>query len=244
MNLAVIVGLAFAPAIFWFWFFARRDRHPEPAWLLLRTFLWGGVMVLPAALLEIICEQFFAASLGVGAAAILGLVLVGPIEELAKFAAASNIAKHREFDEWIDGLVYATVASLGFATLENVFYLLEGGAGLILLRGPISTLAHILFALPWGFALAQKRFRGGAWVLRRGLLIGAGLHSLFDLLLAGGGTEGFQWLLLPFVPLMVVMWRLAGRYYAHATGDEGVPQPASPANAVLEAKRVQVDLER
>ena len=238
MNLAIIVGLAFAPALFWFWFFARRDRHPEPAWLLVRTFLWGAVMVVPAAILEIVLEQFLATSVNVGFAALMGLVLVGPIEELAKFAAASNIAKHREFDEWIDGLVYATAASLGFATLENVFYLIEGGAGLILLRGPISTLAHILFALPWGFALAQKRFRGGTWILRRGWLIGAGFHSLFDLLLVGGGTQGFEWLLLPFIPLMVVMWRLAGRYYAHAVKDADARPIKTPA-----LRPVEVDLE-
>ena len=39
LPLAASVLLTFA----WLWFFVRRDRHPEPPWLLARTFAWGMV---------------------------------------------------------------------------------------------------------------------------------------------------------------------------------------------------------
>jgi protease PrsW len=237
VNLAIVVGLSFAPALFWLWFFARRDKHPEPLALLIRTFAWGAAMVIPAAILEVLFQSI-GTSLG-GAAVGVGVLLatVGPIEEVLKFAAARNIAKHREFDEPIDGLIYATAASLGFATLENIFYLLQGGAALILVRGPISTLAHILFALPWGYALSLRRFKNARGVQRRGVLIGAALHSLFDVLLAGGGVKGFEWLLIPFLPLMLLMWWLAGRYYALAAQDGRLPEVAAQS---LEAQGFRV----
>jgi protease PrsW len=227
VTLAIVVGLSFAPALFWLWFFARRDKHPEPLALIVRTFAWGAAMVIPAAILEVLFESIGTSFGGAAVGAGVLLATVGPIEELFKFLAARNIAKHREFDEPIDGLIYATAASLGFATLENVFYLLQGGAALILVRGPISTLAHILFALPWGYALSLRRFKNARGVQRRGLLIGAALHGLFDVLLAGGGVQGFEWLLIPFFPLMLVMWWLAGRYYAFAAHDATLPEIAA-----------------
>ena len=150
LLIAALFALALAPALFWLWVFIRRDRNPEPAWLLVRTFLWGAAMVIPAGLLEAGIESALGTT--------VMFLLVGLIEETAKLIAASNVLKHHEFDEPIDGLVYATAATLGFATLENALYMLEGGAGLILLRGPISTLGHILFAGAWGYALGLRKF--------------------------------------------------------------------------------------
>lgn len=207
MSLPAVLALAFAPALFWFWFFVRHDRNPEPAALLARTFGWGAVALVPAALL-----QEFVGTLG----AVVALVLTGPIEELSKYAAAAGLLRHRDFDEPVDGLVYATAAALGFATLENALYLAAGGPALILVRGPVTTLAHVLFAVPWGYAMSLKRFGGGAWTLRRGLLLASGLHAAFNLTLAAGGRESPLWLLIPFVPGMALMWLLADRFFRHA----------------------------
>jgi protease PrsW len=208
MTLPVVFALALAPTLFWFWFFARRDKHPEPAGLLLRVFFWGMLMVIPASLLEQGVETLFGST--------VMFALVGLIEEGFKFLAASSIAKNKHFDEPIDGLIYATASALGFATLENLGYMLTGGAALILLRGPISTLGHILFSLTWGYAMSLRRFRNAHNVLRRGWLLGAFLHTIFNGILLSSGVIGIEWLLLPFVGMMVVMWQLARRYYASA----------------------------
>jgi protease PrsW len=215
MNFAALFALALAPALFWFWFFARRDIHPEPTWLLLRTFAWGMAMVIPAALLEVGISSAFGAT--------VMFLCVGIIEEGCKLLAALSVAKRHEFDEPIDGLIYATAAALGFATLENAFYLLEHGASLILIRGPISTLGHILFASAWGYAMSLRRFSTGRFLLRRGWLLAALMHTVFNFLLLGaGGNTGLEWLLLPFIGLMIVMWRLTGSYYARV---QQVPKP-------------------
>ena len=218
MNFAALFALALAPALFWLWFFIRRDRQPEPAWLLIRTFLWGAVMVVPAALLEAGIESAF------GMTAMF--LAVGLIEESAKLIAASSMLKHREFDEPIDGLVYGTAAALGFATLENALYMLSGGAGLILLRGPISTLGHILFASAWGYALSLRKFSRRRWVIRKALLLAAALHTTFNFLLLGAGSAaGLEWLLLPFAGLMILMWRLTSAHYRGAAQMHSASKP-------------------
>jgi protease PrsW len=219
MSIAVLFALALAPALFWFWFFARQDKHPEPAGLLLRVFFWGMLMVIPASLLEQGIETLLGTTIMFG--------LVGLIEEGFKFLAASSIAKNKHFDEPIDGLIYATASALGFATLENVGYMLSGGAALILIRGPISTLGHILFSLTWGYAMSLRRFRNAHNVLRRGWLLGALLHTIFNGILLSSGSVGIEWLVIPFVGVMVVMWQLAKRYYASAIRNLEDTQPQS-----------------
>jgi protease PrsW len=217
MNILVLLALALAPALFWFWFFARQDKHPEPAGLLLRVFFWGILMVIPSSLLEQGIETLFGTT--------VMFALVGLIEEGFKFLAASSIAKNKHFDEPVDGLIYATASALGFATLENLGYMLTGGAALILVRGPISTLGHILFSLTWGYAMSLRRFRNARNVLRRGWLLGAFLHTIFNGILLSSGVIGIEWLLLPFVGMMVVMWQLAKRYYASAARNLEDTQP-------------------
>jgi protease PrsW len=208
MPLALFV-LALTPALFWFWFFARRDRRPEPMGLVIRTFAWGMAMVIPAALLETSINALFGDW--------IMLFALGFIEEFCKLVAALSIVKHREFDEPIDGLIYATAASLGFATLENALYLTQHGPELILLRGPISTLGHILFAAAWGFGLSLERFSGRRFATLRGLMLASVLHGGFNFLLIGSGLgNGFEWLLIPFAGLMIVMWRVTGLYYSSA----------------------------
>ena len=166
------------------------------------------LMVIPAGLLEQSIDLLLGST--------ISFILIGVIEEGLKFIAASSIAKNKHFDEPIDGLIYATAAALGFATLENVGYMLKGGADLILVRGPISTLGHILFSLTWGYAMSLRRFKGARNVLRRGWLLGALLHTLFNAVLISSGTPDLEWLVIPFGGMILVMWRLARRYYASA----------------------------
>ena len=99
--------------------------------------------------------------------------VVGPVEELCKFAAV-RLGPYRSlyFDEPVDGLVYASAASLGFASLENLFYVLEYGPE-VMIAPPLSTVGHLVFV--WGFALGQYCFkRKGAFVLVRFSRFGGG----------------------------------------------------------------------
>lgn len=117
MALGILL-LAFAPGIFWLWYLYQKDRwEPEPRHLVLKAFFWGLVIAFPAALLEtaFLWSQF------------LLIVVAAPvIEEYLKYFVVRRAVYHREeFSEPVDGIVYAGAAALGFASIENLGYLLS-----------------------------------------------------------------------------------------------------------------------
>lgn len=188
----------------WLWFFVRRDRHPEPPWLLARTFGWGMVAWAVSAAFEGSFDR-----LGFP---LLVMLLAAVVEESSKFLAASTAASEHAFDEPMDGLVYAVTAALGFALLENVTYTLGFGVHAATWHAVLTTLAHALFSAPQGYALGGRHLRGGRWWRSRGLLLSMTLHFAFNGLL----TEGGGWTdLLVLAVVVAAMALLASRYYRH-----------------------------
>ena len=184
-----ILLLAFTPGIFWLWVFTRKDIYrPKPKSLLASTFLLGMVATLPAAIIEFpflddsITEPDGTANLATVATAML--FIVGPVEETCKFLTVRLLAyRSMHFDQPGDGLIYSTAASLGFASLENLFYILAFGPAVMIARAPLSTLAHVVFGSFWGHALGnqiqQKEPR--PWIIPASLGIAALLHGLFNI---------------------------------------------------------------
>lgn len=185
MSFALV---AFTPGLFWLWFFLRHDKiRPEPLRLIALTFALGCASTIPAGL----GNYFFGAdSLLEGSPNFVSVVtamtlVVGPVEELCKFGAV-RLGPYRSlyFDEPVDGLVYAFSASLGFASLENLFYVFQYGPEVMLVRAPVSTVGHLVFGSIWGYALGQNYISNGR---RRPLVLGsltlaAGAHALFNVL--------------------------------------------------------------
>lgn len=199
----------------WLWFFVRRDRHPEPPRLLVRTFAWGAFAWLVSAAFEASLGGLLRSALPI--AMVVVALLTAVIEESSKFLAASTVVDDAAFDEPMDGLVYAVTAALGFAFVENVTYALEFGLNAAAWHILLTTLAHALFSSPQGYALGGRHWRTGRWWAARGLLLSAALHFVFNGLLGGGAGWPVLLALAGVVALMMV---LAGRYYlsyeAHA----------------------------
>ena len=188
MELLTYPLLAFAPAVFWFWFFARKDTYrPEPKRLLAITFFMGMASTIPAGILSFIFLDESVLDEGANFASVAGgmLLVVGPVEELSKFLAVYPVAyRSLYFDEPSDGLVYAAAASLGFASLENLMYIIEFGPAVMIGRAPLSTVAHVIFGCFWGYALGRRTLTDS-----RGVVVIAGIgaaalvHGLFNLFL-------------------------------------------------------------
>ena len=110
MSALVIVTLAFAPGIFWLWFFYKKDKwEPEPKRLIVETFIWGLLAVIPVAIVEYpFRSPWFA-----------GAVVAAPIiEEFAKLLVVRlAVFKNAEFNEPMDGITYSAAAALGFASI-------------------------------------------------------------------------------------------------------------------------------
>ena len=219
--IGTLVILAIAPAFFWLWWFYRKDRYdPEPRGLILKVFFLGMLPVFPAAILELLLLKVIPGASGeTFAAAIIGnLLVIAPVEEYGKYLVVRRWAfRHSAFNEPLDGIVYAAAAALGFAALENFFYLLGEGAWLILIRGPISTLGHVLFSAFWGYALGMAWAQTDPVVARRiinnGLIYSILGHATFNITLSGGQAGGvFVFLPLLVFPLMILLYRQVGAH--------------------------------
>lgn len=217
MGYAFLAGSAVVPSLLLMVYFHTRDLFPEPPKVLWRTFGLGVVIVLPVlavawplSFLTRGLEDPLAYGL---AAAFLEAAIP---EELFKLLVLWLYAARRpEFDEPIDGVVYGVAASLGFATLENVAYVTEGGFGVAIMRALTSVPSHAFLGAIMGSYAARARFSPAAersrW-LRRAYLVPVLLHGLYDFPLlaaerAGQTSEAVApgyGVLLALTPLIVV----------------------------------------
>ncbi len=227
MNVLLIIVLALTPALFWMWWYYRKDVYDkEPMRLLALVFVLSAPLSILCGLFEFTIDGGTQAQLSQKSGLLLAMVfyfgVVGVVEEVAKFSVVMLlIYRHDEFNEPMDGIIYATASALGFATLENFFYMLDQGVSIILLRGPVSTLGHILFSALWGAAIGLARFETRGARPRRtiagGLVLAIVAHGGFDVLISlGTFFPGFSWLSLLVLPYLGILYFLISRQIAHA----------------------------
>jgi RsiW-degrading membrane proteinase PrsW (M82 family) len=178
------------------------DRlEPEPKLHLAFAFAWGaGVAVALAVAFTMLGQQLFLRA-GYGSAVVesIGTVVLAPvIEEALKGSALLLLLRRRqEIDGLTDGIVYASMAGLGFAAVENVgYYLLafdKEGAGatvqLFVLRGLIDPLGHPVYTSMIGIGVAYaltRRTAGRFAAIPLGYLGAVFLHALWN----GSATTG------------------------------------------------------
>lgn len=187
MSTLGILLISFVPGLVWLWCFVRLDRlRPSSRRWIALTFIYGILSVVPAALVSemLLPEEIFGPEATLAAISISMLFVVGPVEEVCKFLAIRvSVYRSLHFEETMDGLVYGAAASLGFASLENLFYVVEFGPEVMVLRAPFSTLAHVVFGSMWGCGLGLYRIGRGSWVVWAGLAGAAVLHGVFNILL-------------------------------------------------------------
>lgn len=108
------------PTLLWLFFWLREDRfQPEPRGLLILTFIAGALSVFVVLPLE----QFAKA---IGVSGTEKIIVFAAAEELVKFGAVFLIDFNSSYlDEPIDYAIYLITGALGFATAENVLFLLE-----------------------------------------------------------------------------------------------------------------------
>ena len=157
----------------------------EPARYVLAAFGWGAV---PAVLLAIIAQLILGlpieAAFGgesLGARLVESSVFAPLTEETLKAAAVGLIflLRRREFDGWVDGIVYGAAAGFGFAYVENVFYLVGAASwgewlALFFLRVVVFGFMHgfwtSLVGIGFGVARHSKRSSLGKAAIVLGML--------------------------------------------------------------------------
>ncbi len=109
------------PTLLWLFFWLREDRfQPEPRGLLILTFFAGALSVFFITPIGQFLIIFFALE------NTSKIFVLAAIEEIVKFATVFAIDFNSSYlDEPIDYAIYLITGALGFATAENVLFLLE-----------------------------------------------------------------------------------------------------------------------
>jgi RsiW-degrading membrane proteinase PrsW (M82 family) len=183
LALAIAPGLAIS-----IYFFLKDQYNREPRRHLLISFILGICSALLAVLAETFLIDYFhiEPKSSIASALIMAYPVVALAEEWSKYIMVRLYAFPKpEFDEPFDGIVYAVMVSMGFATVENIAYVMQTGYGTAIMRMFLSVPAHASFAIIMGYYLGKAKFAGK----RRTLLLITGLfwavfwHGTYDLFL-------------------------------------------------------------
>ena len=191
MRLSVQVLPLILPVLFWAWYHYYKDRHlPEPVSHLLLAFALGigsfyiGIFMYWAlGLVDLRYDAYQLAETNLPGFFAYAILAIGLIEELAKMIPFLVVIIHfKEFDEPIDGIIYASFIALGFSAVENFQYLQFASTTEAWARGFAGPVVHIVFASIWGYYI------GRAYLCRESLsrtifaalAFTAILHGLYD----------------------------------------------------------------
>jgi len=157
-----LLALAIAPGIAICIFIYFKDKYnKEPLGLLFLSFFMGVLAIIPAVLIQVFLTKPVKNIMGVGIAytAVFSYLIVALSEEGSKFLGIRVLPYRRKaFDDPFDGIVYAVMVSMGFATLENIGYVFQHGVGTGILRMFLSVPAHATFGVLMGYHIGLAKF--------------------------------------------------------------------------------------
>ena len=158
------------------------EYDKEPLWLLAIAFILGALTLhLDIDILEYLLSSKDIQNnfLSAGNEALT----VSVTEEILKFVVVMLIIyPNKYFDEPFDGIVYSVFVGMGFATAENLTFVLQGSASLALMRMLSAVPAHFVFAVIMGYYLgkAKSNKKSQLIFILLSILIPIIFHALYD----------------------------------------------------------------
>ena len=193
MNTLILLAAALLPAILLLYYIWKQDPQPEPTNWLVKAVLYGVGICIPVAILESVINQVI---FGGGPTTLIGTTIQAfsvaalPEESFKLLALWLVLRKNPFFDEHFDGIVYAVCVGLGFAAIENVFYVLseeDNWMGVAIARAFLAVPGHYAFAVLMGYYYSVYHFvdrspRAAACVL----LVPVLAHGVYDAIAFSG----------------------------------------------------------
>lgn len=194
-----LLMLAVLPSIVLGWIIWKNDKvEKEPGGLLVGLFFSGIGSIIVTLLLSpfvymlpmcnpetgnTLIELFFGVFIGVAL-----------VEEFSKWIFVKLITwKNKEFTHIYDAVVYAVFVSLGFATLENILYVVDGGLVTALIRAilavPLHTFCGVFMGYYYGLAKQSEINNRKELVTKNlflSLLVPVLIHGFYDYCLFTG----------------------------------------------------------
>lgn len=172
------IFFTFFPPIIILLYIIFSDRFKEPTYLLILTFFLGYALNLPAGILN----EIFIWSQDDPYDYVF---LAGFTEETCKFLALFYfIRKRKSFNEPMDGIVYGTLISLGFATLENYDYVYNiywsESLEVAVLRSYTAIPLHACCGIIMGFYFGLYFLKKSKLLLIKSYVVPVALHSIYN----------------------------------------------------------------
>jgi RsiW-degrading membrane proteinase PrsW (M82 family) len=193
MQTILLLAAALLPAVLLWLYIWRKDPQKEPTRLLVKAVWYGIGICVPVALLEAGLQEILLGGepTTLAGTTIMAFGVAALPEELFKlFALWLILRRNPFFDEHFDGIVYAVSVGLGFAAMENIGYLIEGGdewIGTAIARALLAVPGHYAFAVLMGYYYSIYHFVDHS--LRTKiciLLVPVVAHGIYDALAMSG----------------------------------------------------------
>ena len=211
----ILLAAAVLPAAFLLYRVYKMDTIEKEPWAILRKLLlWGALRGIPAALVESLLTGVFQNLLQEGTLLynfVFGFVVAALVEESFKFFFLYKFTfKSPHFNYRFDGVVYAVFVSMGFAILENILYVFQGGIGVALSRALLALPLHAACGVYMGIAYGQQKVNSlykpasfGA-VARACLPVPILIHGFYDA--CAFSAENWPVFLLVFVVFVILVF--------------------------------------
>ena len=165
MKTILILTVALLPAIALLYYIWKKDPQKEPTSWLVKAVVWGVAICIPIAVIEVGIE---AVLFGGGAPStlldttVMAFFVAAVPEEAGKLLVLwLLLRKNPYFDEHFDGIVYAVCVGLGFAAIENFFYLydnLDNWLSVAVGRSLLAVPGHYAYAVLMGYYYSVYHF--------------------------------------------------------------------------------------
>ena len=208
------------PSLLIVFFFVSSDKFKEPNKEIIKVFFYGILITIPAYFLNTyIGEIWYATNASEGL--ISSFLTAAPVEESLKLAVLYFfVYKMKDFNEPIDGIVYGVTVSLGFATLENIYYVYlladyfdTTSMALAIVRSFSAVPAHAVFGAFMGYFFMKYSFIKKGDNLFFAFIVPFVLHGCYNLFVSSNFYVAFL--------LIVISWIVALRMFSRLKKTQG-----------------------
>lgn len=214
----VLIAISVLPVFLLGYYIYIKDSEKEPKSLLMGLFgsgLLAAILVIIINILIILIAPEFYISDGYNRFNFLTLFAlvfleIALVEEFSKWIMIRLIGyKNKEFDQLYDIIVYSVFVALGFAAIENILYVIQGGFSLGIYRALFSVPGHACFGVFMGYFLAlaktnekKDKFKYRFFMILS-ILVPALLHTFYNFCLMRE-TYSYLFIFLGFVIILYV----------------------------------------
>lgn len=158
------IGLSILPIILFGSYVYFKDKNKEPKKLLLKLFIGGILAAILTLVIDILLSILFPRFLNSDSFTssfeliIYAFLVIGLIEEISKWILLYLFSyNNKEFDQLYDMIVYSVFIALGFALVENILYVYDGGIDVAIGRFFLAIPGHVSIAIFMGYYLSLAK---------------------------------------------------------------------------------------